>query len=235
VGLTLLAVAFDAEDPRSVAEFWGALLARELRPDGDGWVLPGSATQVGLQFVPVRPDTNPGGRRLHLHVTSETLAAQGETVEHALRLGAQHRDVGQRPEEGHIVLADPGGNEFCVIAAGNAYLAGTGRLGEVTCDGTQAVGHFWSSALGWPLVWDQDEETAIQSPAGGTKIAWGGPPMAAKRGRNPQHFVLEVGAAEREREVARLTGLGARHTSPPSDGPAELTDPDGNEFVVRAR
>ncbi|HRW01589.1 MAG TPA: VOC family protein, partial [Tetrasphaera sp.] len=119
--------------------------------------------------------------------------------------------------------------------AGNAYLAGTGRLGEVTCDGTQAVGHFWSSALGWPLVWDQDEETAIQSPAGGTKIAWGGPPMAAKRGRNPQHFVLEVGAAEREREVARLTGLGARHTSPPSDGPAELTDPDGNEFVVRAR
>ncbi|CCH75550.1 conserved hypothetical protein [Nostocoides australiense Ben110] len=187
MGLTLLAVAFDAEDPRSVAEFWGALLARELRPDGDGWVLPGSATQVGLQFVPVRPDTNPGG------------------------------------------------NEFCVTEAGNAYLAGTGRLGEVTCDGTQAVGHFWSSALGWPLVWDQDEETAIQSPAGGTKIAWGGPPMAAKRGRNPQHFVLEVGAAEREREVARLTGLGARHTSPPSDGPAELTDPDGNEFVVRAR
>lgn len=59
--------------------------------------------------------------------------------------------------------------------------------------------------------------------------------MAAKRGRKPPHFVLEVGAAEREGEVERLTGLGARHTSPPSDGPAELTDPDGNEFVVRAR
>ncbi len=32
----------------------------------------------------------------------------------ALGLGAGHLDVGQRPEEGHVVLADPDGNEFCV-------------------------------------------------------------------------------------------------------------------------
>lgn len=78
MGLTLLAVAFDAEDPRAVADFWGALLAREVHADGDGWVLPGTATQVGLRFIPARADANPGGRRLHLHITSETLVAQGE-------------------------------------------------------------------------------------------------------------------------------------------------------------
>ncbi len=35
----------------------------------------------------------------------------------ALELGARHLDVGQRPEEGHVVLADPDGNEFCVLRA----------------------------------------------------------------------------------------------------------------------
>ena len=31
------------------------------------------------------------------------------------------------------------------------------------CDGSRAVGYFWSAALGWPLVWDQDGETAIRA------------------------------------------------------------------------
>ena len=77
-----------------------------------------------------------------------------------------------------MVLADPDGNEFCVIEAGNKFLAGTGFIGALACDGTQEVGYFWSKALRWPLVWDQDQETAIQSPNGGTKITWGGPPVA---------------------------------------------------------
>lgn len=56
------------------------------------------------------------------------------------------------------------GNEFCVIEPGNAFLAGCGFLGEVACDGSREVGLFWSDVLGWPPVWDQDQETAIQSP-----------------------------------------------------------------------
>ena len=78
------------------------------------------------------------------------------------------------------MLADPGGNEFCVIEPGNRFLAGRGLLGEVTCDGTREVGLFWRDALGWPLVWDQGGETAVQSPQGGTKVSWGGPPVAPK-------------------------------------------------------
>jgi hypothetical protein len=38
--------------------------------------------------------------------------------------------------------------------------------------GTRQVGLFWSKALGWPLVWDRGQQTAIQSPRGGTKLAW---------------------------------------------------------------
>lgn len=63
--------------------------------------------------------------------------------------------------------------------AGNNFLAGTGYLGEVTCDGTRDVGRFWRDALIWPLVWDENEETAVQSPLGGTRS------LGAARRSNP--------------------------------------------------
>jgi glyoxalase superfamily protein len=58
-------------------------------------------------------------------------------VARALELGARHLDVGRLPEEGHVVLADPEGNEFCVIEPGNGFLAGCGFIGALACDGSQ--------------------------------------------------------------------------------------------------
>ena len=162
---------------------------------------------------------------------------QQETVAKALALGGRHLDVGQLPEEGHVVLADPEGNEFCVIEPGNGFLAGCGFLGELACDGTQQVGYFWSKALGWPLVWDQDEETAIQSPRGGSKMAWGGPPVNPKTGKNTLHLDIAPAAGDDQyAEVERLTALGARRTADVHDDPgaSTLADPDGNEFCVLA-
>lgn len=177
MAVILRAVVFDVADPDGTAAFWAALLGRPVEAGGDGPLLAGDETQVGLRFVPERgPRT--GSLRMHLHVTSTTPDGQQATVERALALGGRHADVGQRPEEPHVVLADPDGNEFCVIPYGNAFLAGCGLLGEVACDGTREVGVFWHETLGWPLVWDRDGETAVQSPAGGTKVAWGGPPVA---------------------------------------------------------
>jgi predicted enzyme related to lactoylglutathione lyase len=169
-----------------------------------------------------------------LHLTSGDHADQQHTVATALGLGARHLDVGQRPEEGHVVLADPEGNELCVIEPGNAYLAGCGFLGEIACDGTREVGLFWSEALGWPLVWDQDQETAIQSPHGGTKVAWGGPPLEHEQGRNRQRFELAPTDGDQAAEVDRLVALGATLRGPREDGTVTLSDPDGNEFCVTA-
>lgn len=169
---------------------------------------------------------------MHLHLTSTEGRAQEQLVARALDLGARHLDVGQRPEEGHVVLADVEGYEFCVIEPRNAYLEGCGPLGELACDGTRAVGVFWRDALDWPLVWDQDEETAIQSPAGGTKVAWGGPPVPAKTGRSPQRFELAPVAADAGAEIDRLLALGARRLGSTPSGAVELADPDGNEFCV---
>lgn len=228
MSLELVAVTYDARDPAGVAAFWGALLDREAIEGPGGVLLPGGGGQVGLEFVAsdsvkAEPD------RCHLHVTSAAPGDQERTVETALGLGARHLDVGQLPEERHVVLSDPGGNEFCVIEHGNNFLAGCGLLGEVTCDGTRDVGLFWHEALGWPLVWDENEETAVQSPDGGTKVSWGGPPVAPKLRRNRQRFHLS--APDLAAEVARLVALGATEIGPHRGG-VELVDPDGNEFLV---
>jgi predicted enzyme related to lactoylglutathione lyase len=134
-----------------------------------------------------------------------------------------------------VVLADPESNEFCVIEPGNNFLADCGFLGELTCDGSQEVGHFWSQALGWPLVWDQDQETAIQSPDGATKIAWGGPPVRPKASKNRMHVDLAPPVdGDQQEEVDRLVSLGATRTeiAPCEAGGVVLADPDGNEFCV---
>ena len=226
-----MALTFDAHDPGLLAGFWGRVLGRETLRDRHGALLPGSATQVGLLFV--LGDAEPAGPQLmHLHLTSTSLAEQQRTVAAALELGAAPLDVGQLPDEGHVVLADPEGNAFCVIEPGSTFLAGCGVLGELACDGTRDVGHFWGRALGWPVVWDQDEETAVQSPDGGTKIAWGGPPLTPRSGRNRQRFDLELTEGDLTAEVHRLAALGATLLRDIADVGVELADPDGNEFVL---
>lgn len=227
----LLTLVVDAHDPPRLARFWGAVLGREVVDHPRGVLLPGSDTQIGLRFAPSEAGRT-GPDRLHLHLTSARAVDQPRTVEAALELGATPLDVGQLPDEPHVVLADPEGNAFCVIPAGNAFLAGCGFLGEVACEGTRAVGLFWAEALGWPLVWDQDEETAVQSPEGGTKVAWGGPPVAPQHGRNRQRFEVELVGGGTDGAVERLVALGARWVGAAEDGTVELTDPDGNAFSL---
>jgi hypothetical protein len=226
----LLGLGFDAHDPRRLARFWAGVLRQETAGDGLT-LLPGDDNDLTIGFEPTdAPKTAPN--RMHFDLTSASPADQQQTVARSIELGARHIDIGQRPEEGQVVLADPEGNEFCVIEPGNDFLAGCGFLGALNCDGSQQVGYFWSEVLGWPLVWDHEQETAIQSPAGGVKIAWGGPPVAPKTGKNRLH--LHVGPAADETpqaEIDRLVSLGATLVDIGHDvSRAVLTDPDDNEF-----
>jgi hypothetical protein len=198
MAVRLQTLCWDAADPAALARFWARLLGWEaegvlLRPDDD--------TGFAIRF---EPTAAPKTRRnqMHLDLTSSSPQHQQETVAQALSLGGAHLDVGQLPEEGHVVLADPEGNELCVIEPGNRFLAECGFVGAVSSDGSREVGLFWSAALRWPLVWDQDEETAIRSPHGGPKITWGGPPLAHREGRNrlrfelPEQCQVEVGGQD---------------------------------------
>ncbi|MET9699588.1 VOC family protein [Streptomyces sp. NPDC006529] len=234
----LFAVCFDASEPARLARFWSGVLGWEVAEGagddaGDGAVvLPLDDTGFRLRFVE-RHEPKAEQNRMHFDLTSTSLEGQRRTVDGALERGGRHIDVGQRPDEGHVVLCDPEGNEFCVIPPGNSFLADCGFVGALACDGSQEVGYFWSKALGWPLVWDQDEETAIRSPHGGPKITWGGPPVAPLVGRPRVRFELAVPqGADREAEVDRLLSLGAERVGVGAGGRVVLADPDGNEFSV---
>jgi catechol 2,3-dioxygenase-like lactoylglutathione lyase family enzyme len=232
----LLALCVDANDPLRLARFWAGVLGRETDDDRQHGValLPSDDTGFRIRFLPAR-EQKVGPNTMHLELTSTSREDQQQTVGRALGLGARHIDVGQRPEEGHVVLADPEGNEFCVIEPGNSFLADCGFVGALACDGSQEVGYFWSAALGWPLVWDQDQETAIRSPLGGPKITWGGPPLTPRTGKDRLHLDIAPPVhGDRQTEVDRLVSLGARRIDIGQGdvGRVVLADPDGHEFCV---
>ncbi|MFE3599851.1 VOC family protein [Streptomyces sp. NPDC059142] len=232
------ALCVDAIDPPLLARFWAGVLGRETADDPSGGIALPPDGDAGLRILFLPTDEPQSGRNpMHFDLTSTSLDDQRATVARSLALGGRHIDIGQLPEEGHVVLADPEGNEYCVIEPGNAFLAGCGTLGALSCDGSQAVGYFWSAALGWPLVWDQDQETAIRSPHGGPKITWGGPPLMPLTGRARLRFDLAPPAGGAQgAEIDRLVSLGATRTGTGTDGSGAvaMTDPDGREFRVLA-
>ena len=89
-------------------------------------------------------------------------------------------------------------------AAPLALLIGMLLNQQVTFDAAapRRLGAFWAEVLDWPLVWDENDETAIQSPHGGPKITWGGPPLNPRRGKNRVHFDLRPREGSRERHEA---------------------------------
>jgi hypothetical protein len=71
----------------------------------------------GLVFVPV-PEGKTAKNRLHIDLAPSPDADQEAEVRRLETLGARRVDVGQDPEKvSWVVLADPEGNEFCVLSA----------------------------------------------------------------------------------------------------------------------
>ncbi|MCU1369624.1 MAG: hypothetical protein JWO77_818 [Ilumatobacteraceae bacterium] len=238
-GSQLAAVAFGAADPLALAGFWARALGWDVGEDsGDGGAVdltPTDGTRFTVGFRPLAPEQT-SRHRLHLDLTTSSAGDQQRSADELVALGGRHVDIGQTPEEGHLVLADPEDNLFCLVEPENRWLSGCPRLGAINGDGNRATGVFWSTALGWPLIWDQDEETAIRAPDGtGPIISWGGPPINDKPGENRLRLELALRPGVRaEDESARLVALGAtRADGGGPEGGTLLVDPDGNEFVLR--
>ena len=232
-----VALALDAVAPGELARFWARALRWDLRDAGEDGIelVPTDSTSFRLVIRP-RAEEKTGQNRIHLDLTTTSLDDQNDTVAGLLAIGATHVDIGQDPNEAHVVLADPEGNEFCVIEPSNRFLSSCPRLGAVNCDGTRDLGCFYSEALGWPLVWDQDEETAIQAPDGtGPKITWSGPPLMPERGRERFHFHLApTSPASAQATLDRILASGGTLLDVGDACPRAiaLADVDGNQFCL---
>jgi len=108
-------VVVDAGDPKRLAQWWAEALGWQIvfEAPGEVAVAKDDKTYPGLVFVPV-PEAKTVKNRLHLDLAPDDRDAEVERLE---QLGATRVDVGQSAETTWIVLADPEGNEFCVLSA----------------------------------------------------------------------------------------------------------------------
>jgi len=105
----------NATDPARLARWWAEVLDfRVLYEAPDEVVISrDEKTYPGLVFVPV-PEAKTGKNRLHIDLNPDDQEAE---VERLVNMGARQVDVGQGDEVSWVVLADPEGNEFCVLRA----------------------------------------------------------------------------------------------------------------------
>ncbi|GAA3072199.1 VOC family protein [Streptomyces roseofulvus] len=113
-------LVLECADPERLAAFWSEVLGYvELNREEDGSIEigpPGTGFGGPQPTLVLSPNDAPrnGSRRLHIDVNA-TDRDQDAELERLLALGAVPADVGQTGEEEWHVLADPEGNEFCLL------------------------------------------------------------------------------------------------------------------------
>jgi predicted enzyme related to lactoylglutathione lyase len=108
-------LVIDSHDLPGLARFWSAALGWQVLSERPREVVIGPELDApfGICFMP-SPDQKATKNRLHLDLTADAGEREAE-IERLLDLGARRVDIGQTGNESWTVLADPEGNEFCVV------------------------------------------------------------------------------------------------------------------------
>lgn len=109
-------VVVDCRDPVALARFWCAALGYAVHEEYEEGIriAPPDGARPFLDFLSV-PEPKVTKNRLHLDLRATDIDQAGE-VARLESLGARRVEVGQHPEVDWVVLTDPEGNEFCVLA-----------------------------------------------------------------------------------------------------------------------
>ena len=108
-------IVIDTHDLPGLARFWTEALGWRVLSEREREIVIGSSVNapVGICFMPVT-DAKTVKNRVHVDLTTGA-ADRDQEIERLIALGARRVDVGQTGEESWTVLADPEGNEFCVV------------------------------------------------------------------------------------------------------------------------
>jgi predicted enzyme related to lactoylglutathione lyase len=110
-------VVVDCRDIQAQAAWWAEVLGwKKVYESADEVVIVSQdEREPGLVFVPV-DEGKTVKNRLHIDVAPQLLDDQAAEVERLIGMGATRADVGQPEVVSWVVLADPEGNEFCVLS-----------------------------------------------------------------------------------------------------------------------
>lgn len=238
----LVQINMKAVDDSALGRFWAAALGWGIDSEGPGvtnleplgFSYPDPAA-VCLDLI-ARPEPKKGKNRVHLDLATTSPAHQAELVARLKELGATLADVGQG-DVPWTVMADPEGNEFCVLEPRPVY-GDTGPVAAVVvdCADPREMARFWSAATDWTLHAVTDEQATLRSSHGvGPYLEFLRNPDP-KNGWNRVHLdVAPYSGADPLAEADRLRALGA--TDPADMDPSAiswtvLADPEHNEFCL---
>jgi predicted enzyme related to lactoylglutathione lyase len=238
VATRLVQVNMKARDDSALGAFWAQALGWEQSSEGPGvtnlepagFKYPDPAAVVIDLVVSAEPKTTKN--RVHLDLAARSAAHQSELVARLTELGARPIDIGQG-DVSWTVMADPEGNEFCVL---DSLYDETGPIATVVvdCGDPHAMARFWGEAMDWTLLKVSDDNAVLRSASGvGPYLQFLRNPDE-KSGWNRVHLDLRPYPGDNlEAEAARLQALGA--TPIELDEPVRwkvLADPEGNEFCL---
>ncbi|MGW6539937.1 VOC family protein [Streptomyces sp. NPDC055051] len=237
----LVQINMKAHDDAALGRFWAAALGWGIDSEGPGvtnleplgFSYPDPAA-VCLDII-ARPEPKTAKNRVHLDLATTSAAHQAELVARLEELGAARADIGQG-DVPWTVMADPEGNEFCVLEPRPVY-GDTGPVAAVVvdCADPHEMARFWGRAMDWKLHEATDEQATLRSARGV------GPYLEFVRNPDPKTVWNRVHLDVRPypgddpaTEETRLRALGA--TVPDFDRSAIswtiLADPEGNEFCL---
>jgi predicted enzyme related to lactoylglutathione lyase len=244
MALRLVQVNFKARDDSALGRFWAEALgwdasspglgATSVAPAGFDWTAPDAP--VCLDVIAV-PEPKTVKNRVHIDLATTSAAHQADLVARLMALGATPADVGQG-DVPWTVLADPEGNEFCVLEPRPMY-RDTGPIAAVVvdCADPRAMARFWGEALGWTLRELTDDDARLRSAEGvGPYLEFLRTPDAKTVWNRVHLDLVPYAGDDQAAEAARLQTLGA---TPADVGQGDvpwivLADPEGNEFCVLA-
>ncbi|MGW1869445.1 VOC family protein [Streptomyces mauvecolor] len=236
-------VNIKALDDAAIGRFWAEALGWVLSSEapgvtnvepGGGFVWPDPAA-VCIDVVTVPEPKTPTKNRVHIDLATTSAGHQAELVARLTALGATPADVGQG-DVPWTVLADPEGNEFCVLEPREIY-RDTGPIAAVVvdCADPRAMARFWDEAIDWTLHEVTDDRAVLRSAKGV------GPYLEFLRSRDghtvPDRVhvdLLPYPGDDQAAEVARLRALGATDVDL-GQGDVSWTcmaTPEGHEFCV---
>ncbi|QKG23966.1 VOC family protein [Actinomadura verrucosospora] len=237
----LIQIAMKAADDSALGRFWAEALGWGMGSEGpgvtnlapEGVAYPDPAV-LFIDLLRV-PDPKTVKNRLHIDLATTSPAHQAELVARLRKLGATPADIGQG-DVPWTVLADPEGNEFCVLEPREIY-RDTGPIAAlvVDCADPRAMARFWDEAMDWTLHEVTDDLARLRSAKGvGPYLEFIRTPDV-KTGLNRIHFDLRpYPDDDHAAEAGKLRALGATDTDiGQGDVPwTVLSDPEGNEFCL---
>ncbi|MFF5296196.1 VOC family protein [Paractinoplanes globisporus] len=234
----LVQINMKAHDDAALGGFWASVLGWAVSSEGpgvtnlepEGFAYPDPAAVV--IDLTASPEPKTVKNRVHLDLAATSAAHQAELVARLRGLGATLADIGQG-DVPWTVMADPEGNEFCVL---DSLYDETGPIASVVvdCADPHAMARFWGSAMDWTVQKVTDDSAVLRSAKGvGPYLQFLRTPDAKTVWNRVHLDVRPYPGDDPAAETSRLQALGASVIDLGADVPwTVMADPEGNEFCL---